>query len=250
MSLHVVFGDYAELRERCEVAALRTTEHEPDYEDGAAVPAGEWQPPDPDLAERLRPTETTPEAALVELVRLPQAEPEELARMATGTFWPDHLPGRSSAEYLGYVVSESQALTTTSNPATGRRIGLHIDNWDRLPVATRQLSRRRLCFNFGPGTRYLLLGDLDVRAISRTLHPGHETRCPHTHDVRRYVAERGLRCLRIRLDPGEGCITPTELLPHDGSTEGESQASTAAFWLGRWPLWSFETQPATDADDL
>ena len=29
--------------------------------------------------------------------------------------------------------------------------------------------------------------------------------------------------LRIRLDPGEGYITPTELLPHDGSTAGIDQ---------------------------
>lgn len=235
MSLHVVFGDYAELQERCEVAALRTTEREPDYEDEAVVPTGEWRPLDPDLAERLRPTETTPDGALVELVRLPQAAPDELARMATGTFWPDHLPGRSSAEYLGYVASEPQALTTTGNPASGRRIGLHIDNWDRQPVATRHLSRRRMCFNFGPGTRYLLLADRDVSAMSRRLHPGDETRCPHTDDVRQYVAEgRALRCLRVRLDPGDGYIAPTELLPHDGSTEAQSQASTAAFWLGRW----------------
>src|SRR5690349_21245428 len=116
----MVFGEYAELRGRCEVAGLRTTKHEPDYEAGAVVPTGEWRPLDPDLAERLRPTETTPDEALVELVRLPEAEPDELARMATGTFWPDYLPGRTSAEYLGYVVSEPQALTTTSNPATGR----------------------------------------------------------------------------------------------------------------------------------
>jgi hypothetical protein len=236
VSLHIAFGTYTAVRERCEVAALRTAEHEPHYEDGAVVPAGEWQPLDPDLAERLRPTEATPDAALVELLRLPPAEPDALAEMARGTFWPDHLPGRSSAEYLGYVMSEPQALTTTGNPATSRRIGLHIDNWDRLPVATRHLSRRRLCINFGPGTRYLLLGDLNVRSIGRALHPGHETRCPHTDDVRRYVAEgKALRCLRIRLHPGDGYVAPTELLPHDGSTEGQPEPSTAAFWLGRWP---------------
>ncbi len=124
MSLHIAFDAYTALRERCEVAALRTTEDEPHYEEGAVVPAGEWQPLDPDLAERLRPTDATTDAVLVELVRLPPAEPDELARMSTGTFWPDRLTGRPSAEYLGFVVSEPQALTTTGNSATGRRIGL------------------------------------------------------------------------------------------------------------------------------
>ncbi|MFF7994749.1 hypothetical protein ACFZDG_33880 [Kitasatospora xanthocidica] len=44
-----------------------------------------------------------------------------------------------------------------------------------------------------------------------------------------------LRLYRLRLDPGEGYIAPTELLPHDGSTEDQDQPSTAAFWLGHWP---------------
>ncbi|MGK5532877.1 hypothetical protein, partial [Streptomyces sp. URMC 129] len=59
---------------------------------------------------------------------------------------------------------------------------------------------------------------------------------PHTDDLRTYTAAgHPLGCLRIRLNPGEGYITPTELLPHDGSTEAHDQPSTAAFWLGHWP---------------
>ncbi|MGW6455186.1 hypothetical protein ACWF94_04540 [Streptomyces sp. NPDC055078] len=41
-----------------------------------------------------------------------------------------------------------------------------------------------------------------------------------------------VHCLRIRLAPGDGCIAPTELLPHDGSTTGIDHPSVAAFWLG------------------
>lgn len=60
-------------------------------------------------------------------------------------------------------------------------------------------------------------------------------RYPHTDDLRAYVAVgKLLRCLRIRLDPGDGYLAPTEYLPHDGSTEDEPTPSSAAFWLGRW----------------
>ncbi len=142
-------------------SAARSQPCEPPSRDrttsGTVVPTGEWMPLGPDLADRLRPTGTAPEAALVESVRPPQAEPDELARMATSTFRPDHLPGRASPEYLGYVVSEPQALTTTGDPASGRRSGPHVDHWDRLPVAVRHLSRRRPRCNCGPGTRCLLL---------------------------------------------------------------------------------------------
>ncbi|MFJ9440818.1 hypothetical protein ACIRRH_02975 [Kitasatospora sp. NPDC101235] len=48
-----------------------------------------------------------------------------------------------------------------------------------------------------------------------------------------------LRCLRLRLAPGEGYLAPTELLPHDGSTMDIPEPSTAAFWLDHWPIGAF-----------
>ncbi|WP_367038186.1 hypothetical protein [Streptomyces sp. Je 1-332] len=60
----------------------------------------------------------------------------------------------------------------------------------------------------------------------------HATRVPV---VRRHVAAgHRMRCLRVRLDPGDGCIASTEFLAHDGSPAGIGQPSIA-FWLGRPP---------------
>ncbi|MDT0323164.1 hypothetical protein [Streptomyces millisiae] len=68
------------------------------------------------------------------------------------------------------------------------------------------------------------------------IHNAPERHYPHTEDTRQYVAAgHPLRCLRIRLDPGDGYIAPTELFPHDGSTAGIDRPSVAAFWLGRTP---------------
>ncbi|KOV35651.1 hypothetical protein AB0420_35980 [Streptomyces caelestis] len=97
----------------------------------------------------------------------------------------------------------------------------------------KHLGRRRLCFNLGTGTRYLLFGNLDIRAICRTVHPDPAGRYPHTDDLRAYVA-RGLPLTVLRLNPDEGYIAPTKLLPHDGSTEDQPVPSTAAFWLDHW----------------
>ncbi|WP_159037021.1 hypothetical protein [Streptomyces specialis] len=163
-----------------------------------------------------------PVGTLTELVALPDAPaPAALAGL------PESL-GDSHAQYLGHAQSPPGALTTTLNRATGRRIGLHIDNWDKLPCSTRHQARRRLCYNLGPGARYLILGDADIRTIARARHP-------HTDDLRAYAADHPLRCVRIRLDPGEGYLAPTELHPHDGSTQHQDQPSTVAFWLGHWP---------------
>jgi hypothetical protein len=80
----------------------------------------------------------------------------------------------------------------------------------------------------------------DIEQISRAM--GATIRHPHTNDVRRYVREgHPLRCIRIRLDPGEGYIAPTEFIPHDGSTWGIHAPSRVAFWLGRWPTGTLRT---------
>ncbi|MGC0317481.1 hypothetical protein [Kitasatospora acidiphila] len=229
MNLAIAHTNPAALIERCEVTGVRLANGEPEYESGAVLPAGPWQRLTSELATRLKPTAHTAGKTLVELVRLPDGPaPASLAAFTAPLGDPD-------AVHLGQAASPPKALTTTPNYRDGRRIGLHVDNWDKLSYATKHTGRRRLCFNFGPGTRYLLLADLDIRTICRTLYRNPERRCPHTDDLRTYVADRQpLQVFRIRIAPGEGYIAPTELLPHDGSTEDQPEPSTAAFWLGHW----------------
>lgn len=230
MSLAIAHIDPAALIARCDTTGVHIARGEPEYENGAVIPTGPWQPLTATLAAELRPTERSTDSTLVELVTLPGGPPPTtLAALV------DRL-GDPGAVHLGQATSPAEALTTTPNYQDDRRIGLHIDNWDRLRYQAKQTGRRRLCFNLGPGTRYLLLGDLDIRAICRHLHTDPEDRYPHTADLRAYTAlGLPLRVFRLRLDPGEGYIAPTELLPHDGSTEGQPEPSTAAFWLGHWP---------------
>lgn len=209
-----------------------------DYESGCVVPAGDWRNLTVDLAQRL--VGETDERRMVEIVRLP----EDLftavveARHAKRAEVPV-LPG-TDAEYRGSNGSYADELTTTINPETSLRIGLHLDNWDQKPCATRLEARRRLMVNLGPAPRYLLLGDIDGVAICQGLYPEDwAARVPHTSDVAAYAVVNPMACLRIRIDPGEGYVAPTDLLVHDGSTTGLSRgpqiASTAAFWLGHIP---------------
>ncbi|MEV7020764.1 hypothetical protein [Kitasatospora sp. NPDC093558] len=230
MTLAIAHTDPAALIARCDSTGVRTARGEPEYENGAVLPAGPWQPITAALAAELRPAERSAASTLVELVKLPDGPPP--ATLAT---LADQL-GDPDAVHLGQATSPAKASTTTPNYRDGRRIGLHIDNWDRLRCQAKHTGRRRLCFNLGPGIRYLLLGGLDIRAVCRSLHADPEDRYPHTDDLRAYAAlGLPLRVFRLRIDPGEGYIAPTELLPHDGSTEEQPRPSTAAFWLGHWP---------------
>ncbi|MFJ9696115.1 hypothetical protein [Kitasatospora sp. NPDC101183] len=63
----------------------------------------------------------------------------------------------------------------------------------------------------------------------------YETHHPHTRDLWSYLgAKRPVSVLRLRVEPGEGWIAPTVLLPFDESTEGEDLPSATASWLGHW----------------
>ncbi|MFJ2744824.1 hypothetical protein ACIO3O_34785 [Streptomyces sp. NPDC087440] len=240
MGPRLVFDSYDDLRDRCDTATVRQTSSEPGHDQGAVVPGNDWAPLTAEEAERHQADDSTPDSIRIELVRrpLPPLDQDDLSGRLETAARLDPLDGRWPTTLLGCTASPGNRTTTTEDSATGRRIGLHVDNFDRLPYARRHQGRRRLCLNLGPGARYLLIGDRDIQQICRTLHTAPDRHHPHTEDIRRYVTARHpLRCLRIYLAPGEGYIAPTEFLPHDGSTAGIDQPSVAAFWLGRPEAW-------------
>ncbi|MFF2020907.1 hypothetical protein ACFVW2_03720 [Streptomyces sp. NPDC058171] len=238
MGPQLLFGTFDDIRGRCDITPARQTAGQPGYDDGAIVPDENWKPISATDIEQHRADASVPEGVRIELVHrpLPNLDPDDLAGRLETAARLDPLNGRWPTKLLGCTASPSNWATTTEDPTTGRRIGLHVDNFDRLPYARRHQGRRRLCLNLGPGPRYLLIGDHDIQQICRTLYADPDRHHPHTTDIRRYVAAgHQLRCLRIRLDPGYGYIAPTEFLAHDGSTTGIDQPSVAAFWLGRPP---------------
>lgn len=148
----------------------------------------------------------------------------------------DPFGGRHTADFLGYVDQDPGLRTGTIDRSRNLRIGIHLDNFDKLSFDLRASGRRRLGVNFGLGSRHLLLATVDVLDVCLTNDPDQPSRYPHTDDLRRYVHDwHPLTVLRIRIDPGEGYIAPTELLPHDGSTLDATEPSRIAFWLGHWP---------------
>jgi hypothetical protein len=227
VSIHLAFTDLEALQARCQVSAIRLGLADHTYDGEALLPDDNLTPLGPDLAARLRAQDATPASTLVELVRMPSGDVWE------GVHALEPLAHRMPAKFLGRVDCEPHQRTTTVDPRTARRLGVHLDNFDRLPLERRAESRRRMAANLGPGSRYLLVATVDIREIAkRSAEP---IRHPHTDHIRRHVANGGeLMCLRIRLDPGEGYIAPTELIPHDGSTWDLQRPSTAAFWLGEW----------------
>ncbi|MEU8272095.1 hypothetical protein AB0B89_33700 [Sphaerisporangium sp. NPDC049002] len=236
MGVRLLFDRFSDIQGRIDIGDVRQAGDTPGYDDGVAVvPRGGWAALREEEAERFRLNADTPLSVTIELVSqdLPVFASDDLQARVDAAAALDPLEGRWPRGRLACTASPPGQLTSTEDSTTGHRIGLHVDNFDRLPYPVRQDSRRRLCLNLGPGTRYLLVGDLDIKEICRALGCDQDGYYPHTDDLRRYVAEgHPLRCLRVRLDPGEGYIAPTEFLPHDGSTSDAQTWSLAAFWLG------------------
>lgn len=240
MGLRLTPCDATSVLDRVEIGSVQIATNEPGYETGAVVPADDWEPVTEQGLASLRSSTDHTADTVIELVRtsIPdlttatvQEREEAAAKLVTG-YQAAPVP-----RLLATATAQPGQRTTTEDGRTRLRIGIHVDNWDRLTYADRQHGRHRLGINLGPAHRYLLVADHDIQQICQQLHQ--ETSIdlshhyPHTDDLRRYVAAgRPLRVLRIRLDPGDGYVAPTELTPHDGSTLGATAASTIVFWLG------------------
>lgn len=239
MSIHLDFTDPDAVQQRCSGTFVHLTRDEPGYDAQALIPVPDWQPLSAEEVKGLSGDGMAADGARVEIVRLGPDAPRHDSKPEQISGY-DPFAGRWPSSFLGFVDNPAGQATTTVDTATGTRLAVHLDNFDKLPTIRRAESRRRLAANLGPGSRFLVLATDDIQQISRAM--GATIRHPHTNDVRRYVREgHPLRCVRIRLDPGEGYIAPTELIPHDGSTWGMQHPSRVAFWLGRWPAGTLRT---------
>jgi len=248
MSTRVAFIDALNAKGRCEIAPVRLVADEPGYGPLVALPSDDWEPLGAAEVGTLLSSEKTPDSAMFEVVRLPFADGElddirdrsVKFNLADGSQAApiDPFGGRHPSIFLGHTDSPAGQRTTTIDQRVDQRTGLHIDNWDKLPLTERDRSRRRLAINLGPGDRYVIVATLDICDM-HAVHPI-DAPFPRTGDIHEYLRRGGnLRCVRIRFEPGEGYIAPTELVPHDGSTLGIEQPSRIAFWLGDWPTGLF-----------
>lgn len=134
----------------------------------------------------------------------------------------------------------SPGLWTVTRGANGREyIGMHVDNWYGHDMDTREASPNRLCVNIGVESRYLLYINVPMTAMLCVLKDNEGAPV----DERMLGTPIGLAfmevfpdfpVIRLRVDPGEAYIAPTENMVHDGSTEGMRSWDLSASILGRF----------------
>lgn len=130
--------------------------------------------------------------------------------------------------HIGVAQGPGGRANTTINEETGLHVGLHLDSFDRLPPEERRRGSNRLCVNLGEARRALQFVPIEASKMVSLLHA-------HGVDVPEEWPRREGRKLdlartflatypetpvfRLRLDPGEGYLAPTENLIHDGISE-------------------------------
>jgi hypothetical protein len=124
---------------------------------------------------------------------------------------------------LGYVVGEPGLPTVTMDPVL--RAGLHVDNWDE--ACARADTRNRLHLNLGREPRHYLYINVPLDDALASLP---EELC---EEVRRAGGGRkqlgnlfletslDYPVVRVRIDPGEAYIAPSDDIVHDGDTTGK-----------------------------
>jgi hypothetical protein len=150
------------------------------------------------------------------------------------------------AERLGVVTKEPLVrinrwgLCTTTVDDERVYIGLHVDNWYQQDLLSRADSPNRICINVSEEARYLLLMNVPLRMMF-TMLAGEED------EVRLHPGIAGTPLglafmqtfpdypvLKLRIEPGEAYLAPTENLVHDGCTEGMTSWDLAIHILGRF----------------
>ena len=110
--------------------------------------------------------------------------------------------------------------TVTYNPREERYLGLHLDSWEKQPLNKLAEVRNRLCINLGRSARYFLFINQEIRSLQRILGTPQQSH-PRTLIQNFISSNPDYPVIRVKLNPFEAYIAPTENLIHDGSSEGQ-----------------------------
>jgi hypothetical protein len=210
---------------------------------GALVPdIASMRPIDDALVSEIAATDTTEPGSLIEVF----PAPEDLLAAAREH---DRCEGDLAAAALGRLATignsyEAEYILERSSPAnklvatvwlgTDQSPGMHVDNRDKLPLARRLQSRRRLGMNIGPCSRWLLACFPDIVTMAEELGRNPED-TPGNTEFQEYVDKYPdkVSCVWIPLPSGWAYKMPSDSMGHDGSTL-HNGASHMYYFLGHW----------------
>lgn len=134
-------------------------------------------------------------------------------------------------------VGRSGLLTSTFDPVSNCYVGLHLDDWDELPLSKRINSSNRICINLGREPRNVLFVNLDVLTMIHLMSLTEEERSfyevhPGQIGFNYLTSNPNYPVVKLTINPGEAYIAPTESIIHDGSTLFQTAADVTLTFRG------------------
>lgn len=153
----------------------------------------------------------------------------------------------SKTRLYGVNFGHPNLETAATFSTTGELYGLHIDNSrDENNIYNRDEAQNRLTLNIGKESRYILYINKTVKEIHELLikegHISKETNIPDGKLNKLFLTiYPNYPVLRVRQDPYEGYIAPTDNIIHDGSTLGSTSPDITVVFTGYFALGMQET---------
>ncbi|MCU0543204.1 MAG: hypothetical protein MUE44_13700 [Oscillatoriaceae cyanobacterium Prado104] len=216
------------------------------YCEGAFMPKEPWREPTPAESKLLWTQEAPPPHSGIGIVRLPSdiaalfaasgiasaTTPLQVAELKEGEkcrqaldklieYFKPFCLSDAPPTISGMGGRQPGLSTATIDNKRGCRNGLHIDNWDGLPLAQKQQATNRICVNLGRESRYFLFVNLTEMDIFEMLEcPKSGFYKPWTRQLTNEFMKRypDYPVVKLRIAPGEAYIAPTENMIHDAST--------------------------------
>lgn len=138
------------------------------------------------------------------------------------------------ARVLGVSAGASGLLTATIDPRISRRIGLHVDDWDRKNDEKRGNARLRLCINLGTETRFLLIVPIALHVAAHWKASLGLMNVKGSDFGRELIHRLKPPVIRIPIPPLYAYLAATENLIHDASTASMSSVDLAWTVLGHF----------------
>ena len=148
-----------------------------------------------------------------------------------------------SVRILGVSVKNPKLITVTADPTKGLRLGLHLDSWDKLPLAQRTSARYCININLGLESRFFTFCNLPVPHMHELM--GMPRNVVGTQIGREFFASnRNYPIVRLELAPHIAYIAPTDLLIHDATTLDKKYPDISIAVLGHFKLEALIEQSA------
>jgi len=146
--------------------------------------------------------------------------------------------GMSNNDLLDLEITfgEPGLASVSSDETDGSYVGLHIDDWDQLPVPNRDQSRVLFCANLGSEPRYFMYMDLTINAMATRLSGSRGGNYAHLHPdaiLTGYLEDfPDEPVFAFKMEPHDVYIAPIQNVVHEGSTMQTSSPDVQIMFLG------------------